>query len=130
VHLYNKNSKGGNIEMRKLVELFTVAVFIVAFAAPVFAASESMEAPIVSDSWEYNAVAQLAAKGYFKDYAGGAITRGDVASMLANALPVEMAQVSEEDADVLERLVEEFRPELSYLGVGVNALDDVVIFRP
>jgi hypothetical protein len=119
--------------MKKLAEFFTVVVFIIAFATSAFAASnESMEVP--TGSWEYNAVAQLAAKGYFTDYADGlggkSITRGDVASLLASALPVDMTQVSKEDAQLLERLVEEVRPELSFLGVGVNALDDVLIFHP
>jgi hypothetical protein len=119
--------------MKKLAEFLTVAVFIVAFAIPVFAAgNESMGIP--TDSWEYDALAQLSAKGYFTDYPGGlggkSITREEVASMLASALPVDLTQTSEEDVDTLERLVEEFRPELSYLGVGVNALDDVSIFRP
>ena len=118
--------------MKNLVKLFTALVFISAFAAPVFAATnELMEIPI--GSWEYNAVDQLAAKGYFTDYQGGlsgkSITRGEVASMLASALPVDMTQVSKEDADMLEKLVDEVRPELSSLGVGVSALDDVVIFR-
>jgi hypothetical protein len=132
VRLCNKNSKGGNIEMKKLAKLFTVVVFMIAFAAPVFAASnEFVEVP--AGSWAYDAVARLAAKGYFADYPDGLggkpITRGEVASLLASALPVDMTQVSEEDADMLEKLVDEVRPELSFLGVGVGALDDVSIFR-
>ena len=115
--------------MKKLAELFAVAVFIVAFAMPVFAVTdESTEVP--KNSWEYDAVAQLAAKGYFTDYPGGLgeelIVRGDVASMLASALPVDMALVSKEDVEMLEMLVDEFRDELSNHGVkSIRALDDV-----
>jgi hypothetical protein len=115
--------------MKRFAELFTVVVFIVAFVIPVFAASdESMEVP--TGSWEYGAIEQLAAKGYFPDYSGKPTNRGEAASMLASALPVDMTQVSEEDVDMLERLVEEFRAELAYQGVIVNALDDVDINIP
>jgi hypothetical protein len=116
--------------MKKLTELLAVVVFIIVFATPVFAASnESVE--IQADSWAYEAAAQLAAKGYFADYpeglSGKAITRGDVAAMLVSALPADLTKVGEEDAEMLERLVDEVRPELATLGVGVAALDDVVI---
>lgn len=108
-------------------------VFVTAFAVSAFAASNEFT-EIPAGSWEYSAAARLAAKGYFRDYPDGLggkpIPRGAVASMLASALPVDMTRVSKEEADMLEKLVEEVRPELTDLGVGVNALDDVVIFRP
>ena len=119
--------------MKKLAELFTIAAFIIAFATPVLAVSnQAMEVP--ADSLEYEAVVQLAAKGYFTDYPEGldgrpSITRGDVASMLASALPVDLTQVSAEDEEMLEMLVEEVIEELAFLGVRVRALDDVAILR-
>jgi hypothetical protein len=120
--------------MKKLAELFTVIVFVIAFAIPVFAASDE-SVDLTTGSWQYDAAARLADKGYFTDYPAGLgglpIARDSVASMLARLLPVDMTQVSAEDADLLERLVDEFRAELSNYGViEVRALDDVDTVNP
>jgi hypothetical protein len=120
--------------MQKLAELFTAAVFVVTFAIPVFAASEEY-INLTIGSWQYDAVARLADKGYFTDYPAGLdglpIARDSVASMLARLLPVDMTQVSAEDAALLEGLVDEFRAELSNYGViEVRALDDVDMVNP
>ena|GEM_PF-5241210 len=120
--------------MKKLAKLFTVVVFIIAFATPVFAVSnEPVEVP--ADSWEYKAVAQLAAKGYFTEYPdglnGNPITRDEVGAMIESALPVDMDKLSAEDADMLEMLVVEFRTELTEHGVKhVRSLADVDKINP
>jgi hypothetical protein len=48
--------------MKKLAELFTVIVFVIAFAIPVFAASDESN-NLTAGSWQYDAVARLADKG-------------------------------------------------------------------
>jgi hypothetical protein len=121
--------------MKKFAELFIVMLFVVAFAIPVFATSDDESINLTAGSWQYDAVARLADKGHFTDYPAGLgglpIERDSVASMLAGLLPVDMTQVSAEDADLLERLVDEFRSELSNYGViEVRALDDVDKLNP
>ncbi|MCL2165381.1 MAG: S-layer homology domain-containing protein [Oscillospiraceae bacterium] len=120
--------------MKKLAELFTVVVFIIAFAAPLFAVSnEPVEVP--AGSWEYDAIAQLAAKGFFADYpdglGGAPITRDEVGAILESVLPVDVDQISAEDAQILELLVEEFGDELTDHGVKhIRSLGDVDKINP
>ena len=123
--MQQKQNKEGNMEMKKLAELFTVAVLIIAFVAPVFAVTNSNTEAVPADSWEYDALTQIASAEDYPDGLG-AISRADAAVIIANALPLDMETASGEEVVTLQNLVDEFRQELAYIGVIVNALDDIV----
>jgi len=114
--------------MKKFAVLFAVVVLI-AFAAPVFAATNPfMDVPM--NSWAYDAVAQLASKGILSGYPDGLykgrqpMTRYEAASAIARALAyVDMTKASKQDVDMLKRLVIEFKDELDALGVRVDAIE-------
>jgi len=121
--------------MKKFAALFAVVVLI-AFAAPVFAATNPfMDVPM--NSWAYDAVAQLASKGILSGYPDGLykgrqpMTRYEAASAIARALAyVDMTKASKQDVDMLKRLIVEFKDELDALGVRVDALEkDMGIFK-
>jgi hypothetical protein len=112
---------------------FAVAVVaLVAFAAPVFAATNPfMDVPM--NHWSYDAIGQLAAHGILSGYPDGTYkgkqptTRYEMASALARALAVvDMTKASKQDVEMLKKLVVEFKDELEALGVRVDDLDERV----
>jgi len=112
--------------MKKLEVLFAL-VLIIAFAVPVFAADMAAEIP--KDSWEYEAFAKLADKGIITTQP---TTRGEATSVLLNILmPGDiLKKVNNEEAEMLEKLVAEFKEEFDACSVVVNALDDIIIIQP
>ena len=117
--------------MKKFATAVAV-VALVAFAAPVFAATNPfMDVPM--NHWAYDAIGQLAAHGILSGYPDGTYkgkqptTRYEMASALARALAVvDMTKASKQDVEMLKRLVVEFRDELEALGVRVDELDERV----
>ena len=117
--------------MKKFATAVAV-VALVAFAAPVFAATNPfMDVPM--NHWAYDAIGQLAAHGILSGYPDGTYkgkqptTRYEMASALARALAVvDMTKASKQDVEMLKRLVVEFRDELEALGVRVDDLDERV----
>lgn len=117
--------------MKKFVVAVAV-VALVAFAAPVFAATNPfMDVPM--NHWAYDAIGQLAAHGILSGYPDGTYkgkqptTRYEMASALARALAVvDMTKASKQDVEMLKKLVVEFKDELEALGVRVDDLDERV----
>ena len=117
--------------MRKFAAA-TAVVVLVAFAAPVFAATNPfMDVPM--NHWAYDAIGQLAAHGILSGYPDGTYkgkqptTRYEMASALARALAVvDMTKASKQDVEMMKKLIVEFRDELEALGVKVADLDDRV----
>ncbi len=117
--------------MKKFAALAAL-VAVVAFAAPVFAATNPfMDVPM--NHWAYDAIGQLAAHGILSGYPDGTYkgkqptTRYEMASALARALAVvDMTKASKQDVEMLKKLVVEFKDELEALGVKVAELDERV----
>ncbi len=117
--------------MKKFVTAVAV-VALVAFAAPVFAATNPfMDVPM--NHWAYDAIGQLAAHGILSGYPDGTYkgkqptTRYEMASALARALAVvDMTKASKQDVEMLQKLVVEFHDELEALGVRVDDIEGKV----
>jgi len=117
--------------MKKFVTAVAV-VALVAFAAPVFAATNPfMDVPM--NHWAYDAIGQLAAHGILSGYPDGLYkgkqptTRYEMASALARALAVvDMTKASKQDVEMLQKLVVEFHDELEALGVRVDDIEGKV----
>ncbi|MCR5347636.1 MAG: S-layer homology domain-containing protein, partial [Fretibacterium sp.] len=117
--------------MKKFVTAVAV-VALVAFAAPVFAATNPfMDVPM--NHWAYDAIGQLAAHGILSGYPDGTYkgkqptTRYEMASALARALAVvDMTKASKQDVEMLQKLVVEFHDELEALGVRVDEMEGKV----
>jgi hypothetical protein len=87
-----------------------------------------MDVPL--NHWAYDAIGQLAAQGILSGYPDGTYkgrqpsTRYEMASALARALAAaDMTKASKQDAELLKKLVIEFKDELDALGVKVDQLD-------
>lgn len=114
--------------MKKFLALLAVAV-AAAFAAPAFAAVNPF-ADLPQGHWAYDAVAELASRGIISGYPDGVLggarpaTRYEAASVVARALAVTDAEkANKQDLELLKKLVEEFKDELSALGVRAEDVD-------
>jgi hypothetical protein len=118
--------------MKKKFFCAAIVVFLLALAAPVFAATNPfMDVP--ASHWAYDAVAQLASRGIISGYPDGSYkgtqpsTRYEMASVIARSLAkVDLEKASTQDVDMLKRLIIEFKDELDALGVRVDSLDERV----
>ncbi|MDR7470266.1 MAG: S-layer homology domain-containing protein, partial [Armatimonadota bacterium] len=127
--------------MRHLA-LAIAAVLSLALVAPAFA---QPFADVPADHWAFDAIAELAAKGILEGFPDGtfkgdrAMTRYEMAMALARILarieaikipppppPVKIPppEVRRADIDRLTRLINEFRAELSALGVRITAVEE------
>ena len=124
--------------MRNLA-LAIAAVLSLALVAPVFA---QPFADVPADHWAFDAIAELAAKGILEGYPDGtfkgdrAMTRYEMAMALARILarieaikippPPKIPPPEVRAADIarLQRLLNEFRAELSALGVRITAVEE------
>ena len=124
--------------MRHLA-LSIAAVFMLALVAPAFA---QPFADVPADHWAFDAIAELAAKGILEGFPDGtfkgdrAMTRYEMAMALARILArieaikippppkIPPPEVSRADIDRLQRLINEFRAELSALGVRITAVEE------
>jgi hypothetical protein len=115
--------------MKKILIALAVVV-LVAFAAPVFAATNPfMDVP--ASHWAYDAVAQLAARGVISGYPDGTFkgpqptTRYELASLFARGLAkIDIEKASKQDVELLKKLIVEFKDELDALGVRVDRIDE------
>jgi hypothetical protein len=125
----------------KHLALAIAAVFTLSLVGPVFA---QPFADVPADHWAFDAIAELAAKGILEGYPDGtfkgdrAMTRYEMAMALARILarieavqksippPVKIPppEVRRADIDRLQRLLNEFRAELSALGVRITAIEE------
>lgn len=125
----------------KHLALAIAAVLSLSLVAPVFA---QPFADVPADHWAFDAIAELAAKGILEGYPDGtfkgdrAMTRYEMAMALARILarieavqksippPVKIPppEVRRADIDRLQRLLNEFRAELSALGVRITAIEE------
>lgn len=84
---------------------------------------------VPQDHWAYDAVAQLAADGVLEGYGdttfqgGKAITRFEMAQMVARAMAKQGQGVNNTDKALIDKLAAEFGDELKGLGVRVAALE-------
>jgi len=119
--------------------LAIAAVLTLALVAPVFA---QPFADVPADHWAFDAIAELAAKGILEGYPDGtfkgdrAMTRYEMAMALARILarieaikippPPKIPPPEVRAADIarLQRLLNEFRAELSALGVRITAVEE------
>ncbi|HEV2281940.1 MAG TPA: S-layer homology domain-containing protein [bacterium] len=116
-----------------LAALLTAALAGAAIAQPF--------ADVPADHWAYDAIAELAAKGLIEGYPDGAfegdraMTRYEMAMVVTRLLTrVESiavpssappaANVTKADLEAIQRLVNEFRPELTTLGVRVTTIEE------
>jgi len=124
--------------MRHLA-LAIAAVFMLALVAPAFA---QPFADVPADHWAFDAIAELAAKGILEGFPDGtfkgdrAMTRYEMAMALARILArieaikippppkIPPPEVRRADIDRLQRLINEFRAELSALGVRITAVEE------
>ena len=124
--------------MRHLA-LAIAVVFMLALVAPAFA---QPFADVPADHWAFDAIAELAAKGILEGYPDGtfkgdrAMTRYEMAMALARILArieaikippppkIPPPEVRRADIDRLQRLINEFRAELSALGVRITAVEE------
>ncbi len=124
--------------MRHLA-LAIAAVFMLALVGPAFA---QPFADVPADHWAFDAIAELAAKGILEGYPDGtfkgdrAMTRYEMAMALARILArieaikippppkIPPPEVRRADIDRLQRLINEFRAELSALGVRITAVEE------
>ncbi len=114
--------------MKKMLAVAAAAA-LVALSAPAFANPFS---DVPQGSWAYDAVDQLAARGIITGYPDGTfkgnqpITRYEMAALIARAMAtVEVGEgLSNEDMEVLKRLMVEFKDELDALGVRVDDMDN------
>jgi len=124
--------------MRHLA-LAIAAVFMLALVGPAFA---QPFADVPADHWAFDAIAELAAKGILEGFPDGtfkgdrAMTRYEMAMALARILArieaikippppkIPPPEVRRADIDRLQRLINEFRAELSALGVRITAVEE------
>ncbi len=124
--------------MRQLA-LAIAAVLMLALVAPAFA---QPFADVPADHWAFDAIAELAAKGILEGFPDGtfkgdrAMTRYEMAMALARILArieaikippppkIPPPEVRRADIDRLQRLINEFRAELSALGVRITAVEE------
>lgn len=127
--------------MKKHIALAIAAVLSLALVAPVFA---QPFADVPGEHWAFDAIAELAAKGILEGYPDGtfkgdrAMTRYEMAMALARILArieaikippppkIPPPEVTRADIDRLTRLLNEFRAELSALGVRITALEEQI----
>jgi len=125
--------------LKKHIALAIAAVLSLALVAPVFA---QPFADVPAEHWAFDAIAELAAKGILEGYPDGtfkgdrAMTRYEMAMALARILarieaikippPPKIPPPEVRAADIarLQRLINEFRAELSALGVRITALEE------
>jgi hypothetical protein len=121
----HKIYKGDKNPMKRIALLLLVAFATMAFANPF--------SDVKFNSWAYDAVTKLAAKGIITGYPDGTfkgnkpVTRYDMAVMIARLMekmPTMKTKMSKGDMDSVQKLVVEFADELSLLGVKVTALED------
>ncbi|MBQ9423543.1 MAG: S-layer homology domain-containing protein, partial [Pyramidobacter sp.] len=109
------------MSMKKMLAVAAAASLA---AAPAFAANPFSDVPM--NHWAYDAVEQMAAKGILEGYPNGtfkgnrAMTRYEIAQMVARMMA---KGVGGADADQLQKLIDEFAPELEALGVKVDGFD-------
>ncbi len=112
---------------------------MLAVVAPVFA---QPFADVPAEHWAFDAIAELAAKGILEGFPDGtfkgdrAMTRYEMAMALARILArieaikippppkIPPPEVTRADVDRLTRLLNEFRAELSALGVRITAVEE------
>lgn len=125
--------------MKKHIALAIAAVLSLALVAPV---SAQPFADVPAEHWAFDAIAELAAKGILEGYPDGtfkgdrAMTRYEMAMALARILArieaikippppkIPPPEVRRADIDRLQRLINEFRAELSALGVRITAIEE------
>lgn len=112
---------------------FFLALLILTLAFPAYGAATNPFMDVPLNHWAYDAIGQLAAHGILSGYPDGTYngrqvtTRYEMASALARALAVvDMTKASVQDAEMMKRLVVEFKDELEALGVSVSDLDERV----
>lgn len=111
--------------MKKLLTALAV-IALIAFSAPAFAANPFTDIP--AGHWAYDSVAQLASRGIISGYTDGSfkgvqpMTRYEMASLVARAV-AGIEKAGAQDAELLKKLVLEFKNELDALGVKVANLD-------
>ncbi len=123
----------------KNLALAIAAVMMLAVVAPVFA---QPFADVPAEHWAFDAIAELAAKGILEGFPDGtfkgdrAMTRYEMAMALARILArieaikippppkIPPPEVTRADVDRLTRLLNEFRAELSALGVRITAVEE------
>ncbi len=125
--------------LKKLLALGIAAVLSLAVAAPAFA---QPFADVDALHWAFDAIVELAAKGIVEGYPDGtfkgdrAMTRYEMAMVASRLLArieaikippppkIPAPEVTRADIDRLTRLLNEFRAELSALGVRITALEE------
>lgn len=110
--------------------LLVFALVFCVFSSNVASAYTNPFTDVPLNSWAYDAVAQLSARGVVSGYADGTykgnqpMTRYEFASAVARALAkVDLEKASKQDIELLKKLVVEFKDELDALGVKVDQLD-------
>ncbi len=131
----SQQAKGVN-QVKQLVAVIAGAALVFALIAP---AQAQPFADVPTNHWAYDAIAELAAKGLIEGYPDGtfkgdrAMTRYEMAIVVARLLariesiqiPAPQGpQVTRADLEAIQRLVNEFRQELTALGVRVTALEE------
>jgi hypothetical protein len=125
--------------LKKFLALGIAAVLSLAVAAPAFA---QPFADVDALHWAFDAIVELAAKGIIEGYPDGtfkgdrAMTRYEMAMVASRLLArieaikippppkIPPPEVTRADIDRLTRLLNEFRAELSALGVRITALEE------
>lgn len=111
--------------MKKLLTAVAV-IALIAFAAPAFAANPFVDVP--AGHWAYDSIEHLASRGIISGYPDGSykgaqpMTRYEMASMVGRAV-ANLENAHAQDAELLKKLVLEFKNELDALGVKVTDLD-------
>jgi hypothetical protein len=107
-----------------------LAILLVAISTSCSAATNPF-ADVPASHWAYDAISQLAARGVISGYPDGSFkgsqpsTRYELASVIARSLAkVDAEKASQQDIEMLKRLVVEFRDELTTLGVKNEGIEE------
>ena len=113
--------------MKKSLAILTAGI-LCAISASAYAA-ENPFSDVPTDHWSRDAVAQLAADGVITGYGDNtfrgdhAITRYEMAQMVAKAMAHEQTNIPAADKGLLDKLQAEYHDELTTLGVRVSNLE-------
>jgi hypothetical protein len=113
--------------MKKTLVTAITTALVVGAASTTFAAANPYS-DVPSDNWAYGAVAKLSQDGLISGYGDGTfrgnqtLTRYEMAQITANAITKE-DKANAEDKATIDKLANEYRDELSSLGVRVGKLE-------
>lgn len=116
--------------MKKTLVAALTTALVVGAAGTTFAAAD-MFSDVPADHWAYDAVTQLARDGIVEGYGDTTfkgnkeITRYEMAQLVVKAM-TKQKYASESDKAMIEKLANEFKDELSDLGVRVSNVEKKV----